>query len=74
MRSLVRSIYQHSLETPEKTAIIALDDTVDYATLWTLIAGVSHYLKEEGVQRGDRVLVEADHTVEPICPAQYLFR
>ena len=64
MRSIVKSIYEHSCETPDKTAIIGLDDTVDYATLWRLIANTSHFLKDAGIVRGDRVIVEADHTVE----------
>lgn len=64
MRSIVRSIYEHSLEWPEKTAIIAADHTVDYATLWKLIVGAATLLKRKGIEPGQRVLLEADHTVE----------
>ena len=64
MRSLVRCIYEHSCKTPDKTAVIATDDTVDYSTLWRLTANVSHYLKANGITTGDRVMVEADHTIE----------
>ena len=64
MRSIVRSIYEHSLEHPDKTAVIAADMTVSYKTLWTYISGMAALLKNKGIERGDRVIVEADHTVE----------
>ncbi|MBE6990263.1 MAG: acyl--CoA ligase [Ruminococcaceae bacterium] len=64
MRSIVRSIYEHSLETPDKNAIIATDCTVSYRMLWSMITGVSALLKRRGVQKGDRVILEAGPTVE----------
>ena len=64
MRSIVKSIYEHSKSFPEKTALIATDHTVDYRTLWNLIAGATEMLKKKGLQKGQRVILEADHTVE----------
>lgn len=64
MRSVVKCIYEHNLEFPKKTAIIATDCTVDYATLWKMIVGAATLLKREGIEKGQRVLLEADHTVE----------
>lgn len=64
MRSIVNSIYCHSQNFPKKTALIALDYTVDYETLWKLIAGMAKLLKEKGLQKGQRVILEANHTVE----------
>src|SRR5690554_2685893 len=64
MRSIVKCIYEHSVKTPNKTAIIATDCTVSYSKLWRLITGVCHYLKEYGIVKNDRVMLEADHTVE----------
>lgn len=64
MRSIVKSIYNHSKSFPEKTAIIALDHTVDYKTLWNLISGMAVVLKEKGLKEGQRVILEANHTVE----------
>ena len=64
MRSIVKSIYTHSLETPEKTALIATDYTLSYKTLWKLIAGMAQLLKERGLEKGQRVILEADHTAE----------
>ena len=63
MRSLVKSIYEHSLETPEKPAIIATDRTADYRTLWAMIRTVAGKLRGR-VEKGDRVLLEAGPTVE----------
>ena len=64
MRSIVKSIYDHSLSQPSKTALIALDRTVDYATLWRMVAGMAALLKEKGLNKGERVILEANHTVE----------
>ena len=64
MGSIVACIHQHSLEFPEKTAVIAVDHTVDYETLWKLIVGAATLLKNKGIAKGQRVLLEADHTVE----------
>lgn len=64
MRSIVKCIYNHSIAFPEKTAIIGTDCTVDYKTLWKMITRVSALLQKHGVHKGDRVILEADHTVE----------
>lgn len=64
MRSVVKCIYEHSQTQPRKTAVIATDCTVDYATLWNLTAGMATLLKQNGIEKGQRVLLEADHTVE----------
>ena len=63
MNSIVETIYRHNLETPDKTAVIAEDMTVNYAQLWNYIKSVSALIKNE-ISRGDRVLVESNHTVE----------
>ncbi len=64
MRSIVRSIHEHSLRNPDKIAIIAPDGSASYAELWRVITGVSHCLKARGIRVGDRVMLEADHSVE----------
>jgi len=64
MRSIVKCIYNHSLSRPNKTALIAPDRTVDYATLWKMVAGMAALLKEKGLKKGERVILEANHTVE----------
>ena len=64
MRSIVKSIYTHAQTFPDKKALIATDYTLDYETLWKLIAGMAQLLKEKGLQKGQRVILEADHTAE----------
>ncbi len=63
-RSIVRSIYEHSINIPEKTAIIATDMTVNYGQLWHLTNCCAQLLKDAGITEGQRVLLEASHTVE----------
>lgn len=64
MRSIVKCIYEHSLNYPQKPALIAQDMTADYATLWRMTAAMAQLLKDKGLQKGDRVILEANHTVE----------
>lgn len=64
MRSIVKSIYDHSISFPEKTAVIALDMTVNYGTFWKMICGMATLLKTRGLKEGQRVILEAHHTVE----------
>lgn len=63
-RSIVKYIYQHSCQHPQKTAIIGTDATVDYQEFWKQIAACAALLKQNGVDKGDRVILEASHTVE----------
>lgn len=62
--TIVEYIYEHSRTQPQKTAVIAMDHTVDYGTFWNLIAGMATLLKRNGIEKGQRVLLEAAHTVE----------
>lgn len=64
MRSIVRSIYQHAQTFPEKKALIAIDRTLDYSTLWRMVAAMAKLLKDKGLEKGQRVILEADHTAE----------
>lgn len=63
-RSIVRCIWAHSEATPRKTAIIATDTTADYATLWRMVTSTAKLLRDSGIGVGDRVILEAGHTVE----------
>lgn len=64
MRSIVKCIFDHSQNFPQKTAIIATDYTVDYETLWKLVSAMAQALKQKGLRKGQRVILEANHTVE----------
>lgn len=64
MRSIVKCIYEHSQSFPEKTALITPTETLNYGTLWKLVAGMAQLLKDKGLQKGQRVILEADHSAE----------
>lgn len=64
MRSIVKCIHDHAAANPDKTAIIAMDETVSYSELWNMITGVSHSIRQMGIGTGERVMLEASHTVE----------
>ena len=64
MRSIVKCIYEHSMNMPSKRALIATDCTVDYKTLWSAITNVCALLKKHNIQVGERVILEAGPTVE----------
>ena len=64
MRSIVKSIANHAAETPHKNAIIATDHTIDYKSLWAAITQVNVLLKNCGIKKGDRIILEAGPTVE----------
>lgn len=64
MRSIVRCIYEHHLNTPTKNAVITNDGTVTYQEFWHYIVAASYILKAKNIQQGDRVMLEASHTIE----------
>lgn len=64
MRSIVKSIYEHSQTFPQKKAIIAPDYAVTYETFWNLIASMAALLRKKGLCPGERVILEASHSVE----------
>ena len=64
MRSIVKSIYEHSRQTPDKAAIIATDRSVGYGELWNAVTHISALLRARGIGKGDRVMLEAGPTAE----------
>ncbi len=67
MNSVVEAICYNSKAAPRHEAIIAEDGTVTYAQLWNYITAVAALLKRTGICKGDRVIIEASHTVEYVC-------
>ena len=64
MRSIVKCIYEHSQHSPDKTAIIAEDTTLSYRELWNAISNVALRLRQNGLHKNDRVILEAGPTAE----------
>ena len=67
----VQIVYQPlerwSVETPDKTALIAVDGTYTYRELNARINRIAHTLIAKGVRRGDRVVVLLPRTSAVIC-------
>jgi acyl-CoA synthetase (AMP-forming)/AMP-acid ligase II len=51
---------------PDKIALVCQDQRVSYATLDQLSNALAHALVRRGVQRGDRVVVFSDNTIETV--------
>ena len=64
LNSIALQIQHFAKETPEQIAIIAQDIKCDYASLAKYNRQVAAYLKNKGIKAGDRLVVEADHTLE----------
>ena len=73
-RSIVKCIYQHSISRADKIAIIAPDMTVNYKDFWHIINVTAQKLIEKGLKEGQRVILEASHSVEfmTVCYAVHL--
>ena len=73
--SIVKAIYSHSQKFPDKIAIIAPDREISYASFWKCIQGTSSKLCEMGICEGDRIILEASHTVDSLFAVmQYILR
>ena len=64
LNSIALQIQHYAKETPDQIAIIAQDIKCDYASLAKYNRQVALYLKNKGIKAGDRIVVEADHTLE----------
>lgn len=65
--SIALRIQEFAQSTPEQIAVIAQDIKCDYASLAKYNRQVARYLKNKGLKSGDRIVVEADHTLEYVC-------
>jgi long-chain acyl-CoA synthetase len=56
---LLTAIYNHSVEIPDKIALIEGDNMVTYSQLWRAIEHASKDLEKEGFKKGDRLILQA---------------
>ncbi|MDO4197513.1 MAG: class I adenylate-forming enzyme family protein [Erysipelotrichaceae bacterium] len=68
-KTIVQRIFEHGSLIPEKTAIIVEDRITTYADLCRMISSYADILKDWGVKKGDRVIVQAVH--DERCVAMY---
>ncbi len=63
MQSIVERIAVHSHEIPDKTAVIAEGSALTYSELYRLILGFRVFVLGQKVNKGDRVVLKASHTL-----------
>ena len=60
----VEAIRRHSEKNPNKLAIIAADKEVSYGDLYNYIKGAAMYLKNNGISKGDIILLAAQKELD----------
>ena len=63
-RTIISEVYKHSIDTPDKAAIINNDEVVSYSQLYHRINSTAAYLINLGVKFGDRIILAATSTPE----------
>lgn len=58
-----QDIYNHSLSTPGKTALIQGETEVSYAQLWQHVTASAERYRARGLQPGDRVVLSASKDI-----------
>lgn len=63
LSSIALIIQQKAAEHPQKPAVIAGGETCSYASLAEYNRRTAFYLQSKGIKAGERIIVEADHTL-----------
>lgn len=67
MKSLVEVVLEHSMEFPDKTAIVFDDACITYKELADKIYSFAHTLKSKKISKGSRIVIEADNLTGYFC-------
>lgn len=62
-QSLEQYIFEHSLNTPDRVAIIAHGEATTYASLWSMILARAEELRREGVSPGDVYVIRSQQSL-----------
>lgn len=68
-KTIAERIFWYAENCPDKVAIICKDEITSYADLGNLIFNISEFLKNKGIEKGDKVAVQAIH--DKYCVALY---
>ena len=63
-QSLEQYIFEHSLNTPDKIAIVAQGKATTYARLWSLILKRAEALRREGLSAGDVYVTRSQQSLD----------
>jgi len=61
--SIVEAVYRHAETAPDKVCLIEGDTKITYGEFFRAIAGFSRYLSENGLKKGDAVVVRTSQTI-----------
>ena len=67
MTSIAEAILKFAEETPDKVAVYLENEECTYSELATMSKKIAVWLNSVGVKKGDRVVVEASHTIEYVA-------
>ena len=73
--TLEESIYRHSLDTPDKVAVVCGDDSITYSALWSRIVARADSLTAEGLESHRPYVFRASQNIEFVityCAVHYL--
>jgi len=62
--SIVEAVFHHAAVTPEKLCLVDDNGQVTYREYADQISRLAGFFRKEGVQKGDRVVIEACQTIE----------
>ena len=62
-QSLEQYIFEHSLNTPDRVAIMAHGEATTYASLWSMILARAEELRREGVSPGDVYVIRSQQSL-----------
>ena len=62
--SIIENLAHHAVEHPTKLCLADEKKALSYAEVWQASLGLSEYLKNQGIKKGDMVLVECNQSVD----------
>lgn len=62
--TLVSNLREVANRRPDAIALVVGDDRVSYGELWQKITNVAHYLLHNGLEKGDRVAILLNNSIE----------
>lgn len=63
MKTIVEKIYENSLKCPDRLAVVFEDEEITYKDLWRKVLSLYSYLKNSGISKGDKIVVQTVYSV-----------
>ncbi len=65
-KTVINKIYDLSVNLPNRSALIANNNSITYERLWILVSGFSNYLKINKIHEGSNIIVRCSQTISYI--------